>query len=53
MHGIHNVCDDSLRYSISTAPCTQLIYAIAAAPLLVVAACGTDEGLNGRVTHRI
>ena len=29
------------------------LYEMAAAPLLVVAACGIDEGLNGRVMYRI
>ena len=28
------------------------MYVIAAAPLLVVAACGSDKGLKGHVTYR-
>ena len=39
--------------SKSSAACILLMYAIAAAPSLVVAACGMDKGLKGRVTYRI
>ena len=33
--------------------CTPLMYAIAAAPLLVAAACSMDGGLKGRVMYGI
>ena len=49
-YDIHSVSCESLCLSTPNVACTPLIYAIAAAPLLVVAACGTDEGLKGRVT---
>ena len=40
--GIHCECGQSLALYIA---CTALTHAVAAAPLLVAAASGTDEGL--------
>ena len=39
--------------STCSVACTTLIFVIAAAPLLVVAACGIDKGLKGRVMYHI
>ena len=50
---IYCVCNESWCLSISSTACMLLVYAIAAAPLFVVAACGMDQGLKGRVTFRI
>ena len=44
---LHRVCDQSLCLSISSVACTPLRYVTTAAPLLVAAACGLDERVEG------
>ena len=46
------VCTESLSSSLSNVVVSRLIFVMAAVPLLVWAACDTDEGFKGRVMYR-